>query len=241
MKITKILIFVNLLNLIYGCSNNVTQTHLEWSYWQNKYEGSLFSSGVTDKKLIAFTFDDGPSSVTIEILNILQKHDCRATFFWLGSNIDNYRNLVLRADREGHVIGNHSFDHPNMIEFEPNYSWQTQIYPTSKTLSKILGYEVQLYRPPYGAITEDQINHLIEKNIKIILWSITSLDWDPENNTRLQMSDRVVEQLHPGAIILFHDYKSQPDMIEMYAALEDIIVTAKQLGYQCETIERIIN
>ncbi|WP_406684592.1 polysaccharide deacetylase family protein [Seonamhaeicola sp. MEBiC1930] len=203
--------------------------------------------GNKNAKQLTLTFDDGPSFTSKKIIKILDKYSCKATFFWLGSNLSNHIDALNQAIENGHVIGNHSWDHTNLGNYEAERFWIEQIDRTNKEFERLTGDKMIYYRPPFGNVSNDQITFLKEKNIKTVLWTVSTIDWDERQNSCNQITNRVMGNLNPGTIILLHDFDSvdNPDAGSnrrgMLLALKRIIKKCKALGYEFVTIETLIN
>ncbi len=196
--------------------------------------------GSTGEKKVALTFDDGPSGMTQEILDILDSNGIKSTFFWQGKNLEENVDLVQSA-RENHQIANHSWDHANGLTSENEILWKTQVSRTNHRFDSLFGFQPKYFRPPFGAITEDQIKFLGVRGIRTVLWSVTSLDWDENQNSAAEIFQRFKDFLHPGAIVLLHDYDFGEPGSEMPEALELIINHGKSLGYEFVTVEELLN
>ena len=156
-----------------------------------------------NKKLIAFTFDDGPSNTTNLLLNNLDKYKARVTFFVLGSRVDNNKEVLKRAYLQGNDIGSHTYNHRN-LNLLNDAEIIEEVKKTNNKIKDVIGVSPTLLRPPYGNLTKHS-KKLV--NMHIILWNIDPLDWKYKNKNRI--ANKIVEHAHDGAIILIHDiYKS---------------------------------
>lgn len=212
-----------------------------WQELEQRYAGSYFFRGPTDARYAALTFDDGPSFVSERVLDLLDHHGIKATFFWQGNSVASNVDIVRRALEGGHTIANHSWDHPNGQDTESLVLWQEQVQPTNKVFNELVGHKPLYYRPPFGVIRRDQIEYLAQRNLMIIAWSISSLDWDEANNSPDQMVDTVISELHPGAIVLFHDYYRGEPRDELFLALDRVILEAIEQGYTWVTIDELLS
>lgn len=154
----------------------------------------------TSQPVAALTFDDGPHPVyTPRLLAVLDKHQVRATFFMVGAAANGYPHLVHLMSKRGHVIGNHTWNHPSLPTL-PSDLRREQILSCSSVLC---GCDSRLFRPPYGHQTEDSCREVVELGYTTILWSLHVNDWQYPSST--EMVKRLIEGVHPGAIILLHD------------------------------------
>ena len=156
------------------------------------------------KKLIAFTFDDGPSSENDKkIVNALKDVNGRATFFVLGSRVHSNREGLKYAYQEGNQIGSHTYNHLNLPRLD-KYQIIEEIYKTDDAVENEIGIKPTTIRPPYG-----NKNKIVEEiaNRDIILWSIDTLDWKTKNPESIK--NEILKHAQDGSIVLMHDiYKT---------------------------------
>ena len=157
-----------------------------------------------DKKLIAFTFDDGPSETnTNYLLDNLYKYDAKVTFFVLGSRVNSNKETIKRAYLEGNAIGSHTYNHRN-LNLLSDVALMDEVKKTNEAIKEVIGTSPTLLRPPYGNLT-DHGKELA--NMSIVLWNIDPLDWKYKDKNRV--AQEIIEHAHDGAIVLVHDiYKS---------------------------------
>ena len=182
------------------------------------------------KKLVALTFDDGPSSVTTpQLLDILHDKNVPVTFFALGSMMRNNPELVLREVNEGHEVESHTMWHQNLANI-PLDDVISDVEEAKTVYREILGYEPRFIRPPYGAS-----NFKLEENagVPLITWSVDSLDWKYMNTDSILDHGR--RYLDDGGIILMHDiHQSTVDAVGVY------IDVLRDEGYEFVTIAELI-
>lgn len=215
--------------------SNIPKSFLEF---QKNSNGYCLVKGNAASKQIALTFDDGPTEVSQKIIKILNKFGAKATFFWVGERINGNEHLIQMAKESGHLIGNHSWNHPNAYTFSNQLLWESQVENTLQEFSKYGITDTRFYRAPFGAITQEQINFLATKNIKTVLWSISTMDWDPKENKEGLMFQKFKEHFHPGAIVLLRDY----DFGNLDAKLKDlesILKYGKSHGYTFVTVAEL--
>lgn len=182
-----------------------------------------------DRKLVALTFDDGPSPETTPgLLDILYTKDVPATFFMLGSKARNYPDIVTRASKEGNEVASHTMYHQNLIRI-PASSAQSDINEAKSAIQDILGKSPHLTRPPYGNYNDDIRNFA---GTPLILWSVDTLDWQSRNPDAIL--ETAMNQVHDGAIILMHDI--YPATVE---AVPRLIDTLRQNGYEFVTVPEL--
>lgn len=182
-----------------------------------------------DKKLIAFTFDDGPSETnTNYLLDNLDKYDAKVTFFVLGSRVDSNKETIKRAYLEGNDIGSHTYNHQN-LNLLSDVALMDEVKKTNEAIKEIIGTSPTLLRPPYGNLS-DHGKELA--NMNIILWNIDPLDWKYKDKNRV--ANEIIEHAHDGAIVLVHDiYKSSVEGALL--AMEEL----QKQGYAFVTINEM--
>ncbi len=205
---------------------------------QSKNKEFCLVTGDTSKKQIALTFDDGPTALTGEILEILKQHNAKATFFWLGKHLQNQKDIIHKAKEEKHLIANHSWDHENGWELSSEYLWQNQVKKAIKVFEQHEAGSPNYYRPPFGAITQEQIEFLASKGIITVLWSLTTMDWDESQNSEDELFDKFKDHIHNGAIVLLHDFDFGNPKGKLNA-LERMLKYGKSQGYEFVTIANI--
>ena len=161
--------------------------------------------GLDTKPYISLTFDDGPDEdMTPKILDILKKYNLKATFFVIGNNAKRNPELLTRIVKEGHIVGNHSWNHSCTFPLQSPEDIYQEMKQCDSLVYSITGKRMSLFRPPFG-VTNPLIAEAVTENDNICIgWSIRSFDTD-ENVSRREVLNRVVRQLHNGAIILLHD------------------------------------
>ena len=180
------------------------------------------------KKVIALTFDDGPSFYTKEIIKTLKENNVNATFFILGNKIENYQDVLLESIKNGNELGNHSYNHKWLSRLSTK-NLIDQIESTQNKAKEILNYEPVFLRPTYGSVTNRIRNNT---KLKIVLWSVDTKDW------KIRNIDRIVEKattnIEDGDIILMHDIFERTS-----SALKKIIPILKDMGFQFVTLSEL--
>ncbi|GAB76831.1 Peptidoglycan/xylan/chitin deacetylase, PgdA/CDA1 family [Austwickia chelonae] len=167
---------------------------------------TVLSSAVTDRRIIALTYDDGPDpDHTPQVLDALRDIGVPATFFVLAENAIRHPELVRRMVEEGHEVGLHGLDHDRVSALDFRVSVQS-ILSARATLSRLTGRPVRWYRPAYGAIRMSQLVALRAAGLDIPVWTAWARDW--EDVPTQVLVDRAVAALHPGGILLLHDASS---------------------------------
>lgn len=186
---------------------------------------------------VALTFDDGPDGTyTPMVLDVLKTYDVPATFFLVGKNVEKHPEVTRRIIAEGHVVGNHSWSHPNLRFLKPG-RLESEIKWTEDILEQATGLRTMLMRPPYGGLDLHTLEQLIEMDYYIINWSVDSLDW-----RELAVDPILINTLtgvEEGAIILFHTAGGQ-DLSPTAAALPELIETLRMQGYTFVTVDELL-
>lgn len=180
------------------------------------------------KKMVALTYDDGPSEHTEKILSTLTKYDARATFFVIGNRVQNFADSLEQAYQMGCEIGNHTYDHKALTDLGIS-EIHAQIQQTNSAVEQITGKCPSLMRPPCGfnnCYTDQNID------MPLILWSVDTLDWQTQNAASTIQT--VLKDVQDGDIILMHDLYSQTA-----AASETIIPSLIAEGYQLVTVSEL--
>jgi peptidoglycan/xylan/chitin deacetylase (PgdA/CDA1 family) len=208
---------------------------------QKQYPDTFILRGPTDQKRIALTFDDGPDPrFTEDVLNVLNQYNVSGTFFLMGSRAIAYPEIVERINNEGHVIGNHTYFHPNLVKEADIPTLEREVTRTENTLNDIIDYRTSLFRPPYGFLYNELVEKLAEMQYLIIGWSVDSLDW--EEDPPEVIASNVLDNVHPGAIILMHDGADwDGDRTNTIAALRQIIPALQKQGYEFVTVPELLN
>ncbi|MDY5973334.1 polysaccharide deacetylase family protein [Streptococcus hyovaginalis] len=180
-------------------------------------------------KRVALTFDDGPSPVTTpKVLDILAKYHAKATFFSIGSKVEDQAQLVKRMVADGHEIGNHTWSHPNLTHLS-EAAVRQELTLTNEAIKKVTGSLPHLMRPPFGSTnaTVKAVSEMTE-----VLWTVDTLDWQSRSSTAIL--DHVKAQLKPGGIILMHDiHQSSVD------ALPAVLDYLQSQGYEVVTVSEL--
>ena len=190
----------------------------------------------TDEKIVALTFDDGPSkNRTPVLLDILDKYQVKATFFMIGQNIEKHPEIARAAVQRGHVVGNHSYSHPRLIFKSPEFV-KEEIIKTSKLLQDAGSADYQYFRPPYT--NKFVVLPYVVQNLDMKLVTGT---YDPKSQYESPFSadkvaQEVITNVQPGSIIYLHD-GNEKDADLFVNGVEKIIVELQNQGYRFVTIK----
>lgn len=161
----------------------------------------LITNVETKKPVVALTFDDGPHPVdTPRVLDVLEKHQAKATFFMVGEAAKKYPEIVRMVAQAGHAIGNHSWDHPYLPRVHSRFSRLRQMWACAKATAP---YCQRLFRPPFGAHNDQVLLDARLLRYKVIMWNVSAQDWVPQNSE--EIAQKMIDRLKPGNIFLLHD------------------------------------
>ena len=158
------------------------------------------------KKLIAFTFDDGPSKNTGKLLDALDKYNARVTFFVVGNRVASYSDTLKRAYMMGNQIGTHSYSHASLVKLS-DAEVKSEISKANAAVKKVTGADPDIIRPPYGK-TDARVKKLC--GAPSIIWNVDTLDWKTRNKDKVY--NAIIKSAHDGAVVLMHDlYETSVD------------------------------
>ena len=185
---------------------------------------------------IAITFDDGPHPfLTQQILDILDQHGVKATFFMVGVNIINYPDAARAVLKAGHEVGNHTFSHTHLKQLSEAQVARELGY-CEDALEELCEYRPHLFRPPEGAVNT-YVEHCSESNdYTLILWSLDTRDWESKNTE--QIVDTVLSHVEAGDIILMHDYIGRHSKTP--EALSILLPKLLERGFEPVTVSELL-
>src|SRR5205809_6344848 len=193
-----------------------------------------FNSVHADGPCIAMTFDDGPSAtLTPKLVDLLATRHIKVTFFVIGENVAEHPEIVARAAREGHEIGNHSWSHPNFGKMSDD-NVRSQLRRTDDAIRSATGSRPTLMRPPYGSITPREKYWIHDEfGYRVILWDVDPLDWKRPGPPVVR--NRILKETQPGSIVLSHDI--HPGTIE---AMPSTLDALEANGFKFVTVSELI-
>ena len=186
-----------------------------------------------NKPMIALTFDDGPKPETRLVLEALNKHGARATFFILGQNIEGNEEMLKQIAEGGHQIGVHAWSHVNLNNISET-AVRSQMTRTMDKVQEITGVQVTMMRPPYGTTNRVSRRPLKELGLPVILWTVDSLDWQSRSTSATIASIRT--KAANGVIVLCHDIWTTTGR-----AMETIVPELIEKGYQLVTVAEMMS
>ena len=206
-------------------------------------KGTIFYYPHNDK-VVALTFDDGPSPIwTPKILDELKKANIKATFFMLGEHVAKYPEVARRVAEEGHEIGNHTYDHHVLLYYKLE-ELEKEIKDTERIIQKVTGKTTRYFRPPKAWLTAQEKKKINELGYKVILWSLNSKDWVTFDDKYIVKY--IVRHIKSGDIILFHDSggvfgTEGGDRYETVKTIPRLVEALTKKGYRFVTISELLN
>lgn len=187
------------------------------------------------EKTLYLTFDEGyENGYTAKILDVLEKTQTPAAFFVTGPYLENQKELVQRMIDNGHIVGNHTVNHPNLTK-QTTETIKKELDDLNKTCEESYGVTMKYMRPPEGEYSERVLKTAQEMGYKTILWSFAYKDWDINMQKGKEYAiSQVTPYLHDGAILLLHAVSS-----DNASALEEIINYAKNEGYTFKSLDEL--
>ncbi|SNX55117.1 polysaccharide deacetylase family protein [Thermoanaerobacterium sp. RBIITD] len=198
------------------------------------FNNNVFSLNRKAGKIVALTFDDGPSKeFTKKYVDILKNLNVKATFFVVGRMAEKNPDLLKYIVDNGEEIGLHSYSHSYMPKMTPQ-QMVDELYKTQAIVVNATGIKPNLFRPPYGAFNNTLLKISNALGLHVVLWSVDPDDWKRPGT--LNIVNRIVSKAGPGSVILMHEGKP-----ETFAALPQIIEKLKSEGYGFATISDLMN
>src|SRR4028119_2398048 len=191
----------------------------------------------TEVKVVALTYDDGPSPYTNQFLDILDRYQVKATFFEIGRNIEKHPEIVPMIVARGHELANHSYSHTDMM-FKPREFLLSEIEKTDKLLQELgVKQDSISFGPPFGRRFVVLSYLLCQMHKKLIMWDVNSLDYE-KTLTAEDIANRVIDKVRSGSIVLMHD--SGGDRSKTLAATQAIVQTLQSKGYAFKTVSELL-
>lgn len=199
---------------------------------QELRENNAYYAGTAkpEDKVIYLTFDAGyENGNTSKILDALKKHNAQGAFFLVGNYISTSPDLVKRMLQEGHIVGNHTYSHPDMSQILTKESFSKEISQLEELFLQITGKEIdKYYRPPQGKYSEKNLKMANEMGYKTIFWSLAYVDWyEKQQPTHEEAYEKLLSRIHPGAIVLLHSTSKTNGEI-----MDDLLTKWEEMGYR---------
>lgn len=181
-----------------------------------------------DKKVIAFTYDDGPSEYTEEILNVLEENNSSATFFMLGKKMKFNEELIKKIYNSSSEIGSHGYDHKDLLELNEDQILE-ELNSTNIIFNEITSDKITLFRPPYGNYNDSFTKY----GYKIVLWNVNPKDWLFQDSSRIY--NNVIKNACDGCIVVMHDTYE-----ETLEATKLIIPELKKKNFEIVSVSKLL-
>jgi len=192
-------------------------------------------------KQLALTYDDGPNDPhTLRLLDVLAKHNVHATFFMIGRYVKQWPEIVRDVVKAGHVVGNHTFNHPNLI-FVSSSQTLKEIQQCELALTDATGEHSRLFRPPFGGRRPATLRVVREAGLVPVMWNIAGNDW--KGKPAGYVEERLRRRIRGGDVILLHDGSHLTfgaDRSQTVIATDTLIARCKADGREFVTIPEMI-
>lgn len=193
----------------------------------------------TDEKVLYLTFDAGyENGNTPAILEALKKHNVSATFFVVGTYLDENADLIKQMAAEGHTIGNHTWHHKDMSQISTMKTFTEEMEYVEDKYEEITGQPMtRYYRPPQGKYSESNLKMAQELGYKTFFWSLAYVDWYQDDQpSHEEAFDKLLNRIHPGAIVLLHSTSSTNAEI-----LDELLTKWEGMGYTFKSLDELGN
>jgi peptidoglycan-N-acetylglucosamine deacetylase len=208
---------------------------------RSQFYGRTFIGVDPSSKLLALTYDDGPNDPwTGRLLDVLARHDVHATFFMLGRFVTERPDIARQVAAAGHVIGNHTYSHPNLIFASPARI-HAQIADCDRALNDAVGEHSKLFRPPFGGRRPDVLSRARREGYIPVMWAVSAYDWNTDPPAKVE--NRIARRLRGGEVILMHDGGHPAmgtDRSATVTATDHLVTRCKSEGYRFVTVPEMM-
>ena len=195
--------------------------------------------GDPGEKVIYLTFDAGyENGCTAKILDVLEKHGVKAAFFLVGDYLERNADLVRRMVSEGHTVGNHTMNHPDMSKLTDPAAFEKELADMEALYFQITGEELpKFYRPPQGIYSRENLEMAQELGYRTVFWSLAYVDWNNDAQpTAAYAFSKLLPRTHNGAVVLLHSTSRTNAEI-----LDDLLTQWESLGYRFGALEDLFD
>lgn len=197
--------------------------------------------GNKGSRQLALTFDDGPNDPwTPRLLEVLARHQVRATFFLIGRYVAQRPDIAQQVAAAGHVIGNHTWDHPNLIFSSPG-EVESQLKRCAQVLEQAVGAHSNLFRPPFGGRTPQALRAVRRCGLVPVLWSVSGRDWEAKSAAYIE--SKILRRVEGGDVILLHDGGHRQLGTHRgftVSAVDHLIARCRDQGFQFVTVPEMM-
>lgn len=200
-----------------------------------KYD--TYFCGDEDQPVIYLTFDAGyENGYTAQILDVLRSHNAPAAFFLVGNYLQQEPELVQRMLDEGHIVGNHTWSHPDIATVQTKEALEEQLTKLEDLFRDVTGREMsKYYRPPQGKYSQDNLELAQSLGYTTVFWSLAYVDWyENDQPTRDQAFAKLIPRIHNGAVVLLHSTSRTNAEI-----LDELLTAWEDLGYRFGTLDEL--
>lgn len=241
MPVEKIVLIVFIASLLLGFLFFLLTWYVYHGLW---FQNGVIRRGSRNRKAVALTFDDGPTSeYTTRILDVLKDKNVKATFFLVGREVEKNPDIARRIVIEGHEIGNHTYRHFSLIP-RTKRGIRLEIDKADKVITRVTGVKPEFFRPPRGLYDSNVLRIVENYGYTMVLWTVSSEDWMPPRAQK--MEKRLLKKIKEGSIILFHDGgailgKVGKNRNETVESLPTIIDNFREMGYTFVVISELLD
>lgn len=206
---------------------------------RSQWLGPTVWRGRADTNSVALTFDDGPSTDTEGVLDVLDAHGLHATFFMVGHEVERFPQIARRVAARGHEVGNHSYSHPIYL-YHSMRETRRQLEHTQQVIADVIGVQARYARPPCGVRTPAYFRIAHRLGLRTVQWTNAGFDWKKRTPSRIAFD--VLRYAEAGSIILLHDGDSEnrDDRSATVAALPLVITGLKEKGLHIAPLHELI-
>ncbi|HVO82349.1 MAG TPA: polysaccharide deacetylase family protein [Terriglobales bacterium] len=206
-----------------------------------QWYGRSFTGLARGSKQLALTYDDGPNDPhTLRLLEVLARHEVRATFFLIGRYVQQRPDVARQVAQAGHAVGNHTYSHPLLI-FKPAGGIKGELASCAQALNDAVGEHSNLFRPPFGGRRPAVFRMARQMGLEPVMWNITGYDWNAPSVEHIE--GKVSRRIRGGDVILLHDgghLAMGADRSRTVAATDRLIARFKGEGYEFVSIPQMM-
>ena len=208
---------------------------------QSQLYGRTFLRESPPSRRLALTFDDGPSDpATLRLLEVLERHQVRASFFMIGEHVSRLPEVARAVAKAGHEVANHTCTHP-ILTLHTQAATGSEIGRCEQILDQVVGPHSRLFRPPYGARRPAVLREVHARGLSPVMWSVAGKDWRTQSAATIQAN--IISAVRGGDVILLHDGTpagAGDQRLGTVAATNQLIPVLKDKGYRFVTVGEML-